>query len=81
MAGNVAEWVLDRWDHERYAREEASGPVVSDPVDPLPLSGDRTPADKAVVRGGHWQDSACGLFSARRVPMEPGTRSATVGFR
>jgi formylglycine-generating enzyme required for sulfatase activity len=57
MHGNVAEWVLDRWDAGFYAAHDG---LVKDPV--------AWPADEypRVVRGGSWDDDPDALRSAAR---------------
>jgi formylglycine-generating enzyme required for sulfatase activity len=60
MHGNVAEWVLDRWDAGFYAT--LAGSVAKDPV--------AWPSElyPRVVRGGSWDDDADRLRSAARAP-------------
>ena len=88
MHGNVAEWVLDHYDAQQYAKVPpgTSGPVV--------LPDDRR--YPYVVRGGSWEDAAPRLRSAarrasseawnRRDPQSPQsiwwhTDATFVGFR
>ncbi|MDQ3214418.1 MAG: formylglycine-generating enzyme family protein [Acidobacteriota bacterium] len=56
--GNVAEWCLDRYDPQFYARSQAKAPVV--------LPSDRRYPD--VTRGGSWADEPALLRSAARRP-------------
>ncbi|MEO1997881.1 MAG: SUMF1/EgtB/PvdO family nonheme iron enzyme, partial [Planctomycetaceae bacterium] len=61
MHGNVAEWVLDRYDPEFYARTLSSGRMVlSVPKSLYPR----------VVRGGSWDDDPDRLRSAARTFSE-----------
>ena len=81
MAGNVAEWTLDRWDHARYREwvqdlEEDGEEPPPDPAFPLE-NWER----EATVRGGSWRDSACGLLAAGRVGKDRDTRRPHLGFR
>ena len=57
MHGNVAEWVLDRFDRDFYGTEAAGAP------DPLAWPAELYPR---VVRGGSWDDDAERLRSAAR---------------
>jgi formylglycine-generating enzyme required for sulfatase activity len=58
--GNVAEWCLDHYSKEQYAKLAAAKPVL-EPV--LLPSADRFPH---VARGGAWADDAARLRSAAR---------------
>jgi formylglycine-generating enzyme required for sulfatase activity len=60
MHGNVAEWVVDKYDAEAYAKLPAEGEVVEPAV--LPTE-DEYPY---VVRGGSWDDDPEMLRSAAR---------------
>jgi formylglycine-generating enzyme len=71
LAGNVEEWVLDR-----YAAEYPAAPQ-RDPVGPDESAG----ATDRVVRGGSFRTAAPWLRSAARTSAEPESRSATRGFR
>jgi formylglycine-generating enzyme required for sulfatase activity len=65
MHGNLAEWTLDRYEKDAYARWAAapdrSGPVV------LPEER-RYPH---VVRGGSWDDEAAALRCGERRASDP----------
>jgi formylglycine-generating enzyme required for sulfatase activity len=59
MHGNVAEWVLDHYHKDAYARLAGDQPIVAPflpPSAPYPQ----------VVRGGSWQDEPAALRSAAR---------------
>ncbi len=71
LAGNVAEWVADRYAPE-YEDADAT-----DPQGP-PLASS-TPA--RVVRGGDYRSAAPWLRGAAREAEEPGTRRPWIGFR
>jgi formylglycine-generating enzyme required for sulfatase activity len=64
--GNVAEWCLDQYDPEAYARR-AKNDVTSNPLTVPSL----TTRYKRVVRGGSWEDGADRLRSAARVASTP----------
>jgi formylglycine-generating enzyme required for sulfatase activity len=61
MLGNVAEWVLDAYDPEFYAKSAATKPCV----EPVNKPGDRKWGN--VVRGGSFKDPADKLRAAARV--------------
>ncbi len=65
MHGNVAEWVLDAYDPETYARWAAAGEPVTDPVVWPEKVYPR------VVRGGGWTDPAPATRSAARRGSDP----------
>ncbi len=66
MLGNVWEWCEDRYG--QYPSGEVTDPVGSE-------------RDTHVARGGGWCDRARSLRAANRVSLDPGTRSASLGFR
>jgi formylglycine-generating enzyme required for sulfatase activity len=66
LLGNVWEWCEDRYG--TYPSGEA--------VDPL-----GTERDTRVARGGGWGDPARLVRAANRVALDPGLRSASLGFR
>ena len=71
LAGNVSEWVADRYAPEY---DEA------DAVDPQgPSIANSAPA--RVVRGGSYRSAAPWLRGAAREPEEAGTRRPWIGFR
>lgn len=65
MHGNVAEWVLDRYDEKFYSQ------VAKDPVAVFPLSIPNGEEYPRVVRGGSWNDDPDLLRSAARMPSTP----------
>ena len=69
MAGNVWEWVADRFDSASYA----TGPSV-DPRGPA-TGGDR------LIRGGSYRVGAEQLRTAHRLPLAAGRAERDVGFR
>jgi formylglycine-generating enzyme required for sulfatase activity len=69
MAGNVWQWVEDRFDGDYYA----SSPAV-DP--PGPASG-----NDRVLRGGCWANGPGDARCARRLPVNPDHRFTNAGFR
>ena len=64
--GNVAEWCLDQYLPDAYAKRDAKG-VTANPLSVPSL----TVRYKRVVRGGSWDDDAETLRSAARVPSTP----------
>jgi formylglycine-generating enzyme required for sulfatase activity len=71
LAGNVAEWVSDR-----YAPSYPAGPAT-DPQGP-----DASAASLGyVVRGGHFSSASPWLRGASRSSGDPDARSPTIGFR
>ena len=69
MAGNVSEWVADRYDKNYYGQSPTKNP-----------KGSRS-GEKAVWRGGHWDDDANYLRLAYRDDSLPLGRSSYGGFR
>ena len=69
MRGNVAEWVLDRYDRDFYSRSQ-----VKDPLNP-PSTG------KHVIRGGSWKDKAADCRCTRRRGEFQELAFPDVGFR
>jgi formylglycine-generating enzyme required for sulfatase activity len=69
LAGNVWEWVADRYEERYYGESPTKNPEG-------PKSG-----DLRVVRGGSWSDYPRGLRAAYRSRLEPGFRYDDVGFR
>jgi|GEM_PF-546908 len=69
MAGNLWEWVEDRFSEKYYSESPA--------VDP------KGPADgnDRVLRGGSWVDNPGTCRSVRRAPISPGHRVVNNGFR
>ncbi len=66
LLGNVWEWCEDRYG--TYPSNE-----VTDPLG--------TERDTRVARGGGWGDRARLVRAANRVALDPGVRSASLGFR
>jgi formylglycine-generating enzyme required for sulfatase activity len=71
LAGNVAEWVADRYAPSYPARD------ATDPKGPAVGAG----SGAFVVRGGSYESAAPWLRGASRSSAEPETRSPTLGFR
>ncbi|HEX2882650.1 MAG TPA: SUMF1/EgtB/PvdO family nonheme iron enzyme, partial [Polyangiaceae bacterium] len=69
LAGNVAEWVSDRY---------LAPYDISQKVDPLGPSDSRLPR---VVRGGSFESGAAWLRGAARVPVAEDSQAPTIGFR
>jgi formylglycine-generating enzyme required for sulfatase activity len=69
LAGNVAEWVADRY---------LAPYDISQKIDPLGPNDSRLPR---VVRGGSFESGAAWLRGAARVPVAEDVRSPTIGFR
>lgn len=69
MAGNLWEWVEDRYIGDYYSQ--------SSNLNPQPPST----GESRVVRGGSWNDVGAEVRAANRQPENPGQRSATIGFR
>lgn len=69
LAGNVAEWVSDRYQ---------SPYDLADTVNPKGPSDNRLPR---VVRGGGYESAAAWLRGAARTPVAEDTRSPSIGFR
>ena len=69
MAGNVAEWVADRYDENYYGQSASRNPKG-------PRSG-----EKAVLRGGIWHNDSLYLRVARRNRSGPHIRNISLGFR
>ena len=69
MAGNVWEWVGDRYAKDYYERSPKRNP-------PGPSSG-----KSRVLRGGSWYNDPEYLRSANRDWRTPATRNANLGVR
>jgi iron(II)-dependent oxidoreductase len=80
MAGNVAEWVLDDFDELGFIEMAQANPVRIGP-----------PGSPAMTRGGSWRDPPFAArvdvpsyqsgFQVVYRPIEPDTRSISIGFR
>lgn len=71
LAGNVAEWIWDRYAREYGERD------VQDPMGPSASSG----SNQRVVRGGDFQSARPDLRGAARGGRLPTDRSPALGFR
>ncbi len=69
MAGNVWEWVNDRYDEDYYRRSPRANPQGT---------GMGT---RRVLRGGSWLGYGYGVRSAYRDSDDPGNWDINVGFR
>ena len=69
MAGNVLEWVEDRW-HNNYRRAPSSGGAWTAGSSP-----------RRVCRGGSWNDGARGLRVTYRLNESPSLQGVYIGFR
>ncbi len=65
MHGNVAEWVLGRYDPKHYGQLASSEPVAA--ADAVSWPEDFYPG---IVRGGSWDDDAADLRSAARLASD-----------
>ena len=81
MAGNVFEWVLDRWgEYELAAGAEAPEEGGIAPGVVYSPTGPRTGADR-VVRGGSWRTPGAWTRAASRQRQPDGARELDVGLR
>ncbi len=69
LAGNVREWTGDWYDTNAYTSASASNPTG-------PATG-----TLRVVRGGGYADADTGIRAGARLPLDPTTNSAALGFR
>jgi formylglycine-generating enzyme required for sulfatase activity len=69
MAGNVWEWVNDRWSSSYYASSPAQNP-------PGPASG-----SSRVFRGGSWGNTTNYVRGSYRNNLTPDSSPYYVGFR
>lgn len=69
MAGNVREWVQDKYDSRYYAASPAVDP-------PGPTNG-----DQRALRGGGWSHGRGDCRAARRYASFPDERFTDLGFR
>jgi formylglycine-generating enzyme required for sulfatase activity len=72
MAGNVWEWTDSLWLREPLPPLIPGG---------LPVPGGPVSGGERVLRGGSYGAPASDLRAARRLPLGPSERHATVGFR
>jgi len=73
LAGNVREWVADRYAADAYAALAAAQPPLLDPAGP-------DEGSLRVVRGGSWRSPAQGVTTWFREGVEPAGHD-DVGFR
>ena len=69
MAGNVWEWVNDRYNPDYYGNSPLSNPT-----------GPKTGQDR-VLRGGSWGGTIEDIFSTGRLYLDPVTTNHAIGFR
>ena len=69
LAGNVWEWVADRYDPDRYSRRQPE------------LAPDEVAGEDRVMRGGSWISHQRYLRCSKREHAPPDQRSRFVGFR
>jgi formylglycine-generating enzyme required for sulfatase activity len=89
MAGNVWEWVSDRWDPHYYSRSPVDNPTGPSPSDSIEVNRDPKYGDYiASIRGGFWMDdrgimNMNSLRSSYRgmVYSGPRKRNFHIGFR
>ncbi len=85
MAGNVFEWVTDRWDPNYYSRSPINNPTGPAPGDKIDTRRGPTYGDFiATIRGGFWRDGVGNmnmnsLRSAYRGMKFSGPRGRGVG--
>lgn len=77
MAGNVAEWTADEYQHDLYASRQKGGGNTRSGAS----AGANYAMRKKVVRGGSWADSPHGLRAADRSALDPRLGKSSVGFR
>jgi len=76
MAGNLWEWVADRWSPLAYG--DPNGPVSM-----TPIADPKGPAEgsERVLRGGSWDSTANLLRASARTYQRPDYRGISFGFR
>jgi formylglycine-generating enzyme required for sulfatase activity len=78
LAGDVADWCLDRYDPRANAREDG----VKDPlVREAPPRAGESVHDTRSVRGGSWRSTSLSLRAAARAEWTAATGQSDLGFR
>ncbi|MCK5579524.1 MAG: formylglycine-generating enzyme family protein [Planctomycetes bacterium] len=81
MAGNVAEWVNDRYDWRYYKRKPVPGRDPKGPGDDELTIKNKIRYQLRVIRGGSWNDNKNEIRCAKRMGQNPEYKSLTLGFR
>lgn len=69
MAGNVWEWVADRYDEGSYGKSQERNPTG------------RSSSEKRIVHGGAWDSAPAYVRSSYRLRLSPTFRLDNIGFR
>ena len=81
MAGNVAEWCLDAYDEDFYARSPRRNPLAGEMTLREVIVNYKNVTTDRVLRGGSWVDGAQYQRVASRVALEPEVTDFLYGFR